>query len=528
MPTNMKNSITWCVLTNKIKTIIKSSVANFSVGNAIMFIKPTMKANFLIGAAIACIALLSCDDTTDTLGNSLTSEADHFEVLTDTFFVSSRSIMADSVLSRNQYSYLGHVKDPETGTYITSHYTTQFAIMEALDGTAFLPDEDSIASFEDGLIVADSCRLQIYFYSSIGDSLNSMRLTVQEMSKPIEENKLYYTNFDPAEEGMLRNDGREIKKNKVYTTLDMNLSDSLRALIVDKTNMESVYIPLNDTYYDIDGNMYKNYGTYLMRKYYENPDNFKNSYNFIHNICPGFYIQSTDGIGVMSEVYLTELVFYFKYISEDSVVNGTILLSGTEEVMQTTRIIIDKEQLEELAADNTCTHLKAPAGIFTEVTLPVDEIKYNHENDTISSARIMFSCLNPTSDDSFDAPDYVLMLPKDSLYSFFENKDLPDNITSFISSYDSDYNNYTFYNISNMITQMYNAGKSTNPSDNWNKVVLVPVSISTTSSSSSSSTSITNVSNEMSLKSVRLVGGEANSHSPITISVIYNRLTEEE
>ena len=194
--------------------------------------------------------------------------------------------------------------------------------------------------------------------------------------------------------------------------------------------------------------------------------------------------------------------------------------------MQTTHIDNDRQRLRELASDNTCTHIKAPAGIFTEVTLPVDEIKYNHENDTISGARIVFSCMNQTSDDAFGEPEYVLMLPKDSLYSFFENKNVPNNSTSYIGTYNSSQNTYTFNNISNLISRMYQAKQNNGATENWNKVVLVPVSISTTSSSGSTSASITNVSNEMSLKSARLVGGSANPHDPITISVIYNRTTK--
>lgn len=486
-----------------------------------------MKARLMIGIAISAMAILSCDDTTDTIGNSLTSEADHFDILTDTFYVSTKSIVVDSVLSRNQYCYLGHIKDQEAGTYITSNYTTQFAILESLDGTTFLPERDSIMSLENGEVIADSCRMQIYFYSSVGDSLNAMRLTALELDKPVEEGKLYYSNFDPEAQGFLRPDANAIRKNKLYTTLDLNLSDSARSLIKDKTNMESVMIPLNEKYIDKDGREYKNYGTYIMRKYYENPENFKNSYNFAHNVCPGFYIKSTDGIGVMSEVYLTELVFFYKYTNEDSVYNGSTLLSGTEEVMQTTHIDTDKERLKQLASDNTCTHLKAPAGIFTEVTLPVDEIRYGHENDTISGARIVFNCMNQTSEDAFSEPEYVLMLPKDSLYSFFENKDLPNNSTSFMGVYNSSNNTYTFNNISNLITHMYNTKKNGNVSENWNKAVLVPVSI-TTSSSSSGSSSITNVSNEMSLKSAKLVGGPDNPFDPITISVIYNRTTKQD
>lgn len=479
----------------------------------------------LAGVAFAIICLASCDDTTDTLGNSLTNNVDQFEIITDTFEISTRSIIVDSVLSQGLYSYLGNIKDPETKTYVTCNYTTQFAILESLDGSTLLPPADSILSRNSANeIVADSCKLNIYFYSSIGDSLNSMRLTAYEMAKPMEEGTFYYTNFDPEKEGMLRSDANAIRKNKVYTPVDLNLSDSLRGLIVDKTNMESVTIPLDEQYTDIDGNQYENYGTYLMRKYYSNSEYFKNSYNFIHNVCPGFYVKSTDGLGVMSEVYMTELSLYYKY-RNDSTYTGSLLLSGTEEVLRTTNITNDKQTIEQLAADETCTYLKTPAGIFTEVTLPVEQIKQDHERDTISSAKIVFTRMNSTSDDAFGEPEYVLMLPKDSLYSFFENKDLPDYKQSFLGTYSSTYNTYTFNNISTLISAMYDNLLSGNASENWNKVVLVPVSVSLSTSSSSSS--ITNVSNEMSLTSTRLVGGAQNPRSPLTISVIYNRFIKE-
>ena len=250
-----------------------------------------MKMKFLSGIVLTSILLISCDDTTDTLGNSLTNNVDQFQIITDTFNVRTRSVVVDSVLSRSQYSYLGHMKDPETGTYVTSNYTTQFAVMESFDEMQILPKKDSIFSRNaNGEIIADSCRIQIYFYSSMGDSLNPMRLTAYEMKTPVKENELYYTNFDPEAEGMLRSDNKALKVNKVYTPVDLNLKDSLRGMIVDKTNMETVSIPMNTKYYDVEGNEYENYGTYIMRKYYENPDFFKNSYNFIHNVLSLIHI----------------------------------------------------------------------------------------------------------------------------------------------------------------------------------------------------------------------------------------------
>ena len=87
-----------------------------------------------------------------------------------------------------------------------------------------------------------------------------------------------------------------------------------------------------------------------------------------------------------------------------------------------------------------------------------------------------------------------------------------------------------------MITAM-NAVDVSKRSANWNKVVLIPVTLTTTTSgtsgnysyysyyygtsSSSSSTVVTKVSHDMSLTSTKLVKGTA-SDSPLKLQVIYS------
>ena len=78
----------------------------------------------MTGIAMMTIAIFSCSEETTTLGNSLTSDVDKFVITSDTFDISTRSIIADSVLSRSQYSYLGRMKDPEKGSYVTMLYNT--------------------------------------------------------------------------------------------------------------------------------------------------------------------------------------------------------------------------------------------------------------------------------------------------------------------------------------------------------------------------------------------------------------------
>ena len=460
----------------------------------------------MVAVTIMSMLMASCDDNTDTLGNSVSNDADKFAILTDTFNVSSRSICVDSVLSRTQYSYLGHIKDAETNTYVTANFSTQFGVAEMLTESQLLPEKDSIVSRNDnGEIIADSCFFNIYFNSFVGDTLNPVKLTAYELATPIREGRDYYSNFDPLAEGYVRNDG--IVKQKTFTYRGLVGTDSLHA----------VSIPLNEPYTDQQGNSYNNFGTYLMRKYYEDADNFKNSYNFVNRVFPGFFVKSTDGIGTMGEVLITALQLNYRCYYNDSIINTGLRIGGTEEVMQTTNIVNDHNRIQRLAADQTCTYLKSPAGIYTEVTLPIDDIKRGHENDTISSAKITFTRYNRSDDEAlYTAPTSVLMVPADSMYTFFEERNLPDNVTSYIATYSSTYNTYTFNNISSLVNSLYaNRGKS----DNWNKVVLIPVAVSTNTSTGA----YTNVSNDMSLKSCRLIGGSENTHEPLRISVIYNK-----
>ena len=99
----------------------------------------SMAASMLLLSVVA----VSCDDTTDTIGQSLTDNVDKVKVLTDTFKVSTRSIKADSVYARSTTGTLGRIQDPETGAYVTGNFTTTFHV---LDDVKKLP-KDSLRSW---------------------------------------------------------------------------------------------------------------------------------------------------------------------------------------------------------------------------------------------------------------------------------------------------------------------------------------------------------------------------------------------
>ena len=478
---------------------------------------------YTVIAIMSCITIASCDDTTDSIGNSLTDNMDMLKVTTDTFNVATRSIVADSVLSRSTTGYLGKIRDIETGNYITGDFMAQFSTLENYK----LPEKDSIVSLQDGEVIADSCSIRLFYTDYYGDSLATMNITAYEMNEPMKEGVKYYSNFDPIAEGLIRNDG--MKVNKTYTLTDLSISDEDRA--DESSYTPNIKINLNKPYTDKNGVTYNNYGTYIMRMYYEDPDRFKNSYNFIHEVCPGFYFKTNDGIGSMAYITVSQLNIYFRYLNDSTYV-GTASFSATEEVLQTTNISNDKQNIADLANDNTCTYLKTPAGIFTEITLPVDEITENHSNDTINTAKISLTRINNNTHDeySLSAPSTLLMIPKDSLYTFFENGDNVDYKKSFIATYSSSTNQYTFNNISGMITYMADIKKKglaensnwLNEHPDWNRVVVIPVSVTTNSSSQ-----IVKIVHDMSLTSTKLVGGSENPYEPIKINVIYSKFNHE-
>ena len=483
-----------------------------------------MKIRIIAAFLLAALIFAGCDDTTDSVGSSLTAEEDKVLIKTDSFHVATRTIIADSVLSNSVIGSLGKVKDPETGAYLTANYMTQFGTLSDYK----LPELKDILSVQDGNVVADSCDIRLFFDKYYGDTLSIMKMTANEMAMPMKEGIFYYSNFDPAKEGFLREGG--LKKNKSYALRNM----SGDRYIANAKYYPDIRIFLNEPYTDVNGVTYNNYGTYVMRKYYENPDYFKNSLTFINNVCPGFYFEMKDGLGSLAYIRNCELNVYFTYkdAKRDTVLTGTSTFAGTEEVLQTTFLKNDKSAIQNMVNDNTCTYIKSPAGMFTELTIPIEEIFRGHENDTINSAQILMKRINDkTAFDKFNygTPEKVLMVRADSMYTFFEKNRVSDNETSYIAKYGPKENGYLYSNISALIVNMHRemvkgvandkAWMEKNP--NWNKVVLIPVT--TTNVVIDGEEKITRVMHDMKLKSTRLIGGPASSHGDVRISVIYSK-----
>ena len=218
----------------------------------------------------------------------------------------------------------------------------------------------------------------------------------------------------------------------------------------------------------------------------------------------------------------------------DSTYNNVLKFACTEEVLQKTNITQDEAIIDRLKDEGNHTYLKSPAGLYTQVTLPVDKVFKGHENDTLNTARVTFTRENNTlakNSYTLSVPQQVMLLPVDSVANFFAKEKIADNRTSYITSYaSSTTNGYTFSNISNMMRIMKDAKTKSGMTDeqyealhpNWNKAIIIPVSTKYITVDSYGNTKLIRVAHDMSISSTKLVGGKDNPNV-IKMSCIYSK-----
>lgn len=459
---------------------------------------------WLVVAALMLLTWNSCDDNTDSLGQSMMPDEDLITIGTHTYNAVSRSLLAgDSILARTSTAYLGRYTDPLYGTF-EADFLTQFHCVENFE-------------FPEGGVVGDSAisaEVRLYLTSWFGDSINPCHLSVYPLNKVLEEERDYYTDINPAE---FYDPTGEPLASRPFTAEDKTLSDSITS--------SSGYIP----YISIE--LPRKFGTDIIRKFYEDKSHFANVATFINNVCKGIYVTCDQGDGTLLYILQAQLNITFSYYETsssgkaDSLLTVVAQFAGTQEVIQANRFQTDKETLKQLVEeDGSCTYLKTPAGIFTELELPLDSIADNHllTGDTLNSVKLTLTRYNEAATDAkfkMGVPQKLLMVRKKDMYTFFEKNSITDNNTSYLASFNSSYNTYTFNNIAQLVTTCVNEREQNGgvTDADWNKVVIIPVTTTTDTSGN-----IVTIRHDLSLASARLMGG-FNPGNELQIRITYSK-----
>lgn len=450
-----------------------------------------MKIKQLLTMTAMTMALLSCDDNTDTLGVDMMPVGDLVTNEYKTYDVNTQSYaVGDSVLARTDLSYLGKYTDAETGTTVKSDFLCQLNCGENFD----LPEK----------IEKDSCvrlDLRLFISDFVGDSLTSFKISVYELNKQLDPEEDYYTNIDP--EKFCDMSARPLA-TKWYTISDRTITDSARWSSDYSKNIR-VSLPT-----DI--------GTKILRDYRSNPEHFANTAAWLESGNPcskGLYFKLEYGDGAMAYIDIVQFNIYFNYYDEDYKKDtlGVCSFAATDAVVKASRF--ENSNLDRLMDDREAAYLKTPAGIFTMATIPIEEI---NAQDTINSAKLTFTRYNDTTQEKFklSIPQTVLLVRLDDyLDGFFENYQISNSKDSYLTTFNSSTNTYVFNNVARLLTTMVEERRNGKASENWNKVLLIPVK-----TTKDSSGNIVKLNHDFNMGYTKLVGGESNK---VKMEVLYSK-----
>ena len=539
-----------------------------------------MKAKYALIALLA-ITFWGCDDNTAGLGLGMFPGSDqNINGKLSTFDVTTESVHAGEIYAMTNVGYVGKFTDEIFGTYQAGFLAelncpSGMTFPGVYDGTAL--DEEKKATRvmvgddnednkdvtfirdDNNKIIGNIHTIELYlWYSSyFGDSLTACRLSVYELSENLDTEHAYYTNINP-ENYYDHADPNSLLGTKAYTAVDLSVKDSIRNL---STYVPSVHVSFRDE-------AAKEIGKEIIKKANELGVNLDNKE--FRKIFKGIYVKSDYGDGTVLYINQAQMNVVYKCyavdtitgvklqkkvaengVYKDSTYYGYRTFATTREVIQANQLENDKAAIQNCINKSEWTYLKSPAGIFTQLTLPVSQIAEKLQGDTLNAVKLGIPIYNETSDKKFgmSTPNNVLLIRKKYKDSFFKGNQLSDGITSSLfTSTTTSFTQYTFNNITQMINnclgdgereeaekklkngtitlQITNSEGKTESKEvhdieewekysDWNKFILIPVLVTTDSSSSNSyygsSSNVISIQHDLKPGYARLKGGSKGS-----------------
>lgn len=390
-----------------------------------------MKTKHLIlGLALAFVFCLgSCDDGLTKVGTSIQDDDDKISVKVDSFYIESSTVLTESIYAKSDSGLLGEFYDPLYGT-LKSDYICQF----------YCPENYRFAQTPiDGKI--DSVDFRIFYDKWVGDSLAPMRAQIFPIIKPLEKN--FYTDTNPEEYAdMLTSYGMQ-----TYTAYDRSVPDSVR--YATDYNGAYTYIPT------LTIKMPKELGQRFYDETINNPSTFNDQDSF-NEFFPGLYVTNTFGTGNIIGVKVSWFTIYYKYIGKGSADQDTVI--KTQETFNVTKEVIQLNRFKNtdisnlLEPNDDFTYIKTPAGVATKIVIPAKEIAPMIEGRILNNMPLqLYAMPQETYEYALDMPSTLLILPEDSVKTFFENSKVDDSVTAFTAAYNATSNSYSFGNISNVL-----------------------------------------------------------------------------
>ena len=466
--------------------------------------------------AVACLVILSaCDDKNNSLGWGQMPEYSKLEGAAQEFGLQWRTVSADmksedgtqstsqnNIFVSSNDGYIGSIPNQEYGS-VKCEYLTQFYCPR---GFEFFekPLDNKI----------DSAFIHIYYSSFTGDSIAPMEISAYRLKKPLTFSKLSVSDAKEYVSDEL------IGKNTYYAGRG-------HGVLANDQKTKVISIPIS-----------REFG----QKVYDmtlKGDKAFSSQEAFDQFFPGIYIKNSAGAGSVLRVQRTALSFFFS--RRDTVMNSrgvkdsVILVPRMQQLIHTAEVpqlaLFQNKGLEKLLESNAeYAYIKSPAGVVSELTIPTVAIKKYLDSapeglkrDIASIPLILNGESQGTGTYDLGLPDNILILPKDSVASFFSKEMTEANspFTTFLSQKSS--TGSTTYNFGN-ITSLVKRQLVEAPTQDL-KVWVIPVyrTVSSNTVSGGSQGSTTSISNLVLPSAVKF---NKKNESNAKINVIFTQKKE--
>lgn len=416
------------------------------------------------------IGISSCGDENSMIGSSIVDT--DLEIVVDSSFqkmVTAESIPNDSVVGRTITQLIGRISIPGYGKLETD-FLTQFMSASTFD-TVGVDRLDSLVLY-----------LSYNTESFTGDSLAPMQLSVYPLEKQLKSP--VYSSVDPAEYYNAQSAPIALKS---YNASFLGLPDSLVEL-----GYKTIRVKLPDAMAE-----------QLFEKYKTDPLVFSSPSRFTQYF-PGFYVKTSYGSGCVVNVQNSVMNLHYTKTTvindKDSTYASTqTLMAVTPEISTGNHIRLEIDPTLQSNIDAGRVYLQAPAGLNVLLHFPTREIVRSFEESVGAGGSTIQGLINslilevplkelPKSNYKLEPPQFLLFVRKSELQSFFEKKELADNVRSFYAEYNSDTRKYSFTGLRTFLNDVIEKKRQgIEITDADEEIVLVPVSVYSETVSSGSS-----------------------------------------
>ncbi len=508
-----------------------------------------MKVKYL-WVILLSLTFFGCDDTTGTLGLGMFPGGDqNINGKTATFDVQTQSELAGKVFAKTSIGYLGKFTDPDFGYYEASflaqlHCNKNFTFPPLYN--ADTPNDPDAIMVKNEVYRTE---LSLVYSSYFGDSLVASHLSVYQLNKDLDKESAYYTDINPEE----FYNPEDLLGEKAYTAVDLSVDSSVRSQDGYASSV-TVTLPTelgqkileqsrkadeeNKDFADVFGDLFK--GIYVKNDYGDGTILYIDQIEL--RVIYECYVKGTDGANLKKSDNVT-----------DSTAYGYRTFAATKEIIQANSFNSDENKIKEKVNERGWTYLKTPAGIYTQVSLPLNDIREKLSQDTLNVVKLALTNYNQSYDNnkydfSINVPSYVLLVREKEKESFFQDNKINDDVTSYIAQHNAiNTNQYVFSNLSRLIntclaereaavTALENDGKIEGILDvdtgtpvttieawekatQWDKVAIIPITITRDQNTSTTNGSIISVLNDLKPGYTKLKGGL--DSPPLSLEVIY-------